>query len=462
MLVQPKCDATCWAKENFGDCDLGDLRRTERLERFAAQAVNRPGASLPKIGEDWGGVKGIYRLLDRREATLESVTQTHRNRVRQRPGRFLIACDTTHVGFGRERKLPDAGPIGRGPGKGFLLHSGLLIDTKDDSLVGLAGQVYHIRSQERQGKQNDSQRLKRWRESEMWIELMEQIGPPPEGSEYIHICDSAADNFEVFSTAKRLGCDFVTRVGRLHRNVVVDGRKTPLSRAVRGLEELGRYDLQLARRRGRKARTAHLKVSARAIRLPVPAQRSPRVKQYMKAGGTSIEAWVVVVEEIKPPAGAEPIKWILLTSVPVSSFEDAWKVVGWYENRWLIEEWHKALKTGCRLESHRLQNLARMLPLTGVLSVVAVLLVQLKHAARTCPRQPASKLVPKLWLKLLQAKRKTNTYHVTNYEFWRAVAKLGGFLGRRHDGEPGWQLIWQGWQELHTLAEGAMLAKRCG
>jgi len=146
----------------------------------------------------------------------------------------------------------------------------------------------------------------------------------------------------------------------------------------------------------------------------------------------------------------------------VESFDHAWEVIGWYENRWLVEEWHKALKTGCRLESRQLQSVDRLLPLTGILSLVAVLLVQLKCAARTNSDDPASALVPALWLKLLKGKRKTKTCDITNYEFWRAVAKLGGFLGRRHDGEPGWQVIWRGWQELHTLAEGATLARRCG
>jgi hypothetical protein len=459
MLIRPKFDTEKWAEENFHDCDLGDRRRARRLELFAGQAAKRSAASLPKIGEDWGGTKGIYRLLDRPEATLESVTQAHRNLMRQKEGRFLITCDTTHVDFGCQRKLPDAGPIGPGAGQGFLLHSGLLVDTEDSSLVGLAGQVFHIRPK---GQQNESSRLNRWRESEMWIELMEQIGSPGTGREYIHVCDSAADNFEVFYTATQLDCDFVIRVGRMHRNVIADGKKTPLSQAIWGLDELGRYDLELARGNGKKARTARLRVFARAIELPVPRHRSPRVRQYVQEGGTSIEAWVVVVEEIDPPADAEPIHWVLLTTIPVESFEDAWRVVGWYEDRWLVEEWHKALKTGCCLESRQLQSMDRLLPLTGVLSVVAVLLVQMKHAARTRPNQPASESVPTLWLKLLQAKRKTKTHEFTNYEFWRAVAKLGGFLGRRHDGEPGWQLIWRGWKELHTLVEGALLAGKCG
>jgi hypothetical protein len=462
MLIRPKCDTNRWAEENFGGCDLGDQRRSKRLKLFAEQAANRPAASLPKIGENWGGTKGIYRLLDRPEATLESVTQAHRNQVLHQSGRFLVSCDTTHVDFGWQRDLPDAGPIGPGRGQGFLLHSGLLIDTEDRSLVGLAGQVFHIRSKKKKGKQNDSRRLKRWRESQMWTELMEQVGSPPEGSQYIHICDSAADNFETFCTAKQLDCDFVIRVGRLHRKVIADGQEMPLSEAICGLEELGRYELEVARGNGRPARTAQLRVSARAIDIPVPGHRSPRVKQYAQDGGGSIPVWVVVVEEIDPPSDVVPLRWILLSTVPVESFEDAWEVIGYYEDRWVVEEWHKALKTGCRLESRQLQSMDRMLPLTGVLSVVAVLLVQLKHAARTCPDQPACELVPTLWLQLLQAKRKTKTCNITNYEFWRAVAKLGGFLGRRHDGEPGWQTIWRGWKELHTLAEGARLARKCG
>lgn len=464
MLIPPKFDSAVWARGNFRGCPLGDKRRSERLEKFGRQAVDRPAASLPKIGEDWGGTRGIYRLLDRPEADLHSVTETHRRRVTQQTGRFLILSDTTHVDFGWNRDLPDAGPIGpgKGHGQGFLLHSGLLVNREDGLLVGLAGQVAHVRSGEHRGKQSDSRRMKRWRESQMWVELFDQVGSPPADSQYIHVCDSAADNFEAFCAAKQWGCDFLIRAGRMHRHVVADGERMPLSQAISGLEELGRYELRLPGGNGRKARTAQLRVSSRAIELPLPRHRSPRVKQYAQDGGKSIPVWVVVVEEIDAPASAEPIQWVLLTTVPVETFEDAWEVIGWYENRWLVEEWHKALKTGCRLESRQLQSVDGLLPLTGVLSVVAVLLVQLKTAARTRPNEPASEMVPSLWLKLLKAKGKTTSRNITNYQFWRAVAKLGGFLARRHDGEPGWQLIWRGWKELHTLAEGASLAKKCG
>jgi hypothetical protein len=458
MLIRPEFDSKRWAEDNFKDCSLGDKRRSKRLEFFGRQAADRPAASLPKMGEDWGGVRAIYRLLDRPE----TITETHRNRVRQQRGQFLIAADTTHVDFGWQRNVRGTGPVGPGRSQGFLLHSGLLIDTEDDSLVGLAGQVAHVRSKKRKGKQNDAKRLKRWRESQMWIDLVEQIGPAPEGSQFIHVCDSAADNFELFCAIKNHDGDFVIRAGRMNRNVWRNGQKMPLSQAINDIEELGTYELNIPRGNGRQARTATLRVSAVAVELPVPSHRSAHIKEYVAAGGQNISAWVVVVEEINPPKGVEPIKWVLITTVPVESFEAAWKIIGWYENRWLVEEWHKALKTGCRLESRQLETVDRLLALTGVFSVVSVLLVKLKTAARTEPNRPARELVPPLWLKLLKAKRKTKTWDITNYEFWRALAKLGGFLGRRHDGEPGWQTIWRGWQELHTLAEGARLGKKCG
>ena len=252
MKLRPRFETQQWAKDNFCGSSLGDRRRSERLVTMARQIADRPAATLPKIGEDWGGAKGIYRLLDREEATLQSVTQPHRRRVTSQEGKFLILSDTTHVGFGKQRQLPDAGPISVGSNKGFLLHSGLLIDTSDHSLVGLAGQVSHVRN----SSSHQKSKTGKWRESEMWAELITQAGPPPAGSQYIHVCDSAADNFDVFCTVTQLNSDFIVRVGRLHRHVEVNGEKTPLSTAVSAAQELGTYELQIARGNGRKARTA--------------------------------------------------------------------------------------------------------------------------------------------------------------------------------------------------------------
>ena len=139
-----------------------------------------------------------------------------------------------------------------------------------------------------------------------------------------------------------------------------------------------------------------------ALRMPVPTHRSPYVQRLSPA---PIAMWVVYAAEVNAPKGVEPIEWILLTSLPVESFEDAWRVLRYYEKRWLIEEWHKALKTGCRMEHRQLKTKERLERLTGLMSVVSVRLLQLKSAARTTPDRPATAVVPKRWVAMLQAAR---------------------------------------------------------
>ena len=467
MSVTTTFDSKTWAEANFQGCQLGDERRSRRLVKFAQQAADQPAASLPKIGEDWNGVRGIYRLLDDPHVTLESVTQTHRELIRKQSGRRLVISDTTHVDFGWQRSLPDAGPVGPGGSQGFLLHSALLIDPMEDSLVGVAGQVSHIRSRKpkRKRKNNSKAQQEEWRESRIWEDLFQQVGPPPPDSQYIHVCDAGADIFEVYCSALELSCDCLIRVGRRHRGLLFKGKKAPVSQVISqasadGQLELGRYELAIPRGNGRQARTAVMKVSAAKVVMPLPAHRSPRVREYVAGGGQPIELYLVVAMEVDPPRNAEPLEWSLLTTLPATSFAKAWEIIGFYEKRWIIEEWHKALKTGCRLEYRRLQSVERLLPLTGVLSIVAVLLIQLKEAAHTLSKTSASQFVPALWLKLLKAKGKIQTETITIHEFWIAVAKLGGFLARKGDGEPGWQTIWIGWFQLHSLAEGARLARK--
>jgi hypothetical protein len=146
-------------------------------------------------------------------------------------------------------------------------------------------------------------------------------------------------------------------------------------------------------------------------------------------------------------------------------------IIEYYEARWLVEEYHKALKTGCRVTKRILRKASRLEPMVGLMAVVAVRLLQLKSVARSDPDRPARAVVPRLWLVMLKAARKNlrRVYDLTIREFYREVAKLGGFLGRKSDGEPGWITIWRGWEKLNTLVRGAELAlrfeselKRCG
>ena len=152
------------------------------------------------------------------------------------------------------------------------------------------------------------------------------------------------------------------------------------------------------------------------------------------------------------------LEWLLLTTRPVESLDQALEIVSWYTRRWIVEEFHKAWKTGCRAEERRLTQADRLVPLLGALAIVAVRLLTLRDAARHDSTAPAD--APAAALKLLAAKlHRPAECFGNNRAFLRGVAQLGGFLARRSDRDPGWQTLWKGWSVLMTLVEGYELAQ---
>ena len=329
--------------------------------------------------------------------------------------------------------------------------------SEGEEIFGLAGQTIHYRKP-RPKKENTTQRLQRDRESKVWGEVIDAVGRPAEGVEWVHVLDRGADNFEVYRHCLEQEADWVVRVTQKQRNILTpDDERMPLAAYLDTLPLSGTYELLLRARPGQAARTAKLQVRHGALLVPAPAHQSPYVNRIHPG---PIEMHVVEVREVNPPAGVKPIEWILLTSLVVEGFEDAWVVIGYYEKRWLIEEWHKALKTGCRVTERQLKAKHRLEAMVGLLSVVSVRLLQLKSAARVEPDRPARRMIPPRWIALLQAARKNvkHTKSLTVGEFYHELAKLGGFIGRKSDGEPGWITIWRGWQKLHLMVRGVQLA----
>jgi hypothetical protein len=339
-----------------------------------------------------------------------------------------------------------------------------MVEARCKDLVGVAGQVIHYRRPAPKNE-NKSQRFKRDRESRVWGDVIDQVGPPAAGVEWVHVCDRGADDFEVFSHLLENRAEWVVRASSRHRLILTPaGRSEPLDKYLRSLPLAGTYELDLQARPKQAARTAKLEVRYGPLRMPLPRHKSPYVKALKPE---PIPMWVVWVREVGAPKGVKPIEWVLYTSLPVKTFDDAWRVVEYYECRWLIEEYHKALKTGCSVEQRLLSSPERREAMVGLMSVVAVRLLQLKTVARRDPHRAARKVVPPLWLEMLKAARKNlcRVHDLTVYQFYRELAKLGGFLGRKSDGEPGWITIWRGWGKLNTLVRGAQLAinlKNCG
>jgi hypothetical protein len=452
-----------WAQINFGECQLGDKRRTRRLVQVAAEVARNPSASFPDQMRTWGDLKAAYNLFDEDDVTFQAVARPHWERTKGRTtGRYLVIGDTTELDFGVHRDLPDLGPTGNGGGWGFLLHNALLVAADSQEVIGVAGQTIHYRPQKKHApskKEHSAARLKRPRESDIWGRVIDQVGPPPEDVEWIHVLDRGGDNFEVYCHLLQQRSAWVVRAAQLNRYVLAgpNAKRMKLSAYLPQLDLRGSYELSLRARPQQPARTAKLEVRVGSIQMPVPHHRSPQVRELAPQ---PIAMNVVYVVEVDPPAGVEPICWVLLTSLPVDTFEQAWTVIEYYEARWLIEEYHKALKTGCRVEDRQLKTAARLEAMLGLLSVAAVWLLQLKSLARTAPNVPAQRVVPRVWLQILKAARKGlhRVHDLTVGQFYREVAKLGGFLGRKGDGEPGWITLWRGWDKLNNFVHGATLA----
>jgi hypothetical protein len=458
-------DTQAWAEQQFSDCSLKDKRRTKRLVKMAQQIADNPSASFPDQTETWGDLKAAYRLFDNEHVTFKAIAEPHWKRTRRQPaGRYLLLDDTTELDFGIRREIDNLGPTGNGTGRGFLLHNALMVQAASKRVLGVAGQAIHYRKPAPK-KENSSRRMKRKRESEVWGRVIDQVGPPPDGSEFIHVCDRGADNFEVFCHLVENRCGWVVRASLLHRSILdPTDEKTPLSEYLTTLPVAGHYELQVRSRKNQPARTAKLEVRFGRLKMPVPRFKSQYVGELKP---DPIVMSVVWIREVDAPKGTTPIEWVLYTSLNVETFDDAWQVIEYYEARWLVEEYHKALKSGCCVAKRGLRNAERLEAMLGLMSVVAVRLLQLKSAARSEPDRPARQIVPKLWLTMLKAARKRlrRVYDLTVYEFYRELAKLGGFLGRKGDGEPGWITIWRGWEKLNALVRGAELVsklKKCG
>jgi hypothetical protein len=451
-----------WAEEQFGQCALGDARRSKRLVQYAAQAAADPSGSTPKQTESWGDCKATYRLIDSDDVSFSAITAPHYETTRARSeGNWLIISDTTETHFSSQG-VKGLGPTGDGGGRGFLLHSALMVRADGLEIAGLAAQVIRYRRKMKK-ELSGVQRLRRKdRESVIWGQVIDQIGRHPQAARYIHVFDRGGDQFELYCHILRTGASWVGRAAQLKRKIrTPEGEDLKLAAYLEQLPVRGTYTLEVAAKAKQPARQATLEVRFGRLIMPRPKHASAWVKQ---TGIREISMWVVEAREINPPKGVVPAHWVLLTSEAVERFSAAWTILSHYEKRWLIEEYHKALKTGCRLESRRYETAKRLEAITGVLSVLAVRLLQLKLVARNEPTKPADQVVPRKWIVMLQGLRKRKPASPwTVGVFYRELAKLGGFLGRKSDGEPGWITLWRGFEKMHLCLRGAEAYQRkCG
>jgi hypothetical protein len=420
-------DTYHWAETQFGTADLGDARRTDRLVSTMAAIARAPDESLPRQLGSAAGAKAAYRLFDCGAVTREAVMDPHLTQCRaaaaQHPVVLMVHDDTT-LDFSSHRRLRGAGRVGDDRGTGFLAHSCLAVLPAGE-ILGLAHQTIWARPPKGVARQT--------RESAVWADTVATIGRPPAGTLFVSVADRGADVFEHLESVRETGWDAVVRAAQDRRLATGGGALTAL-RAARALGAASVFT---------QKGEVSVCVAWRELEL-LPPRHGPAGRAPIRVCG--VRVW------------NDSLEWLLLTTRPVETLDQALEIISWYSRRWVVEEFHKAWKTGCRAEQRQLEEADRLVPLLGALAIVAVRLLRLRDAARCDGAAPAD--VPQTTIQILAAKlQQPAECFTTNRDFLRGVARLGGFLARRWDGEPGWLTIWKGWFVLSILVEGFELAQ---
>jgi hypothetical protein len=394
----------------------------------------------------------------------------------------LMIQDWTTLDYSHHPSKRGVGPVGSRQQRGVLLHSVLAIEPQRREVLGVAhGQVI-VRAEDEvraaaPWAQGGGQRHAS-AEGLAWETAATAIGSSPAGSTWVHVSDRESDVYAYMACCRALGKAFIVRAyhNRWGEHVVKAPPAEPVSVAepplaepmwgrvkvldvVRSWEadaEAGDYVVQTRATRTHPARDARIVLSWGQIKLTAPTNRSPSDGPASPLPADLIVN-VVRAWERDPPAGAEAVEWILLTPLPVEDAVQARQIARWYECRWMIEEFHMCLKTGCQVERSQLdaeQDIERLL---GFAVPIAARLLALAYATRLQPEAPAQRTVDPLYVRVLAARFKLNATALTLRQFWRYVAQLGGHQGRASDGPPGWRTLWRGWRTLSTWVDGARL-----
>jgi len=446
---------------HFGDAKLGNQARTRRLVKTADALAIHPGGTLPDKIKDPAALRALYRLAQCPEVTHASVLASHQaetmRRIEQHPGPLLAISDATELDYSGLKSIKNLGQIGNGSRRGYVCHNVLIVNPDGRQAIGLANQILHTRAKTPPGETKDQGRRRKSRESRLWPEATK---PLPGDPKLVVVCDRGGDTFEQLEHEAKSGRRFVIR-SRADRCVMAghigNDAEQKLYAAARRAKAVGSYTVEVGATAEQPARKATVQFSFMAVRLMPP--KHPRGQHSQEP----LSVWVVRVWENNPPQGVEPLEWFLLTNEPLERTETARQVITWYECRWVVEEFHKAQKTGCGIETMQFTCKSRLEPMIALQSIVALTLLNLRDASRRpdAEKTPATKVVSQEYVNVLSAWRHRETRpNWTVHEFFLALARLGGHQNRKRDKRPGWLILWRGWTALQLLLAGSRLGNK--
>lgn len=463
-----------WVIEELETLDLQDKRLNIRLGEVLSQLAAQPTASIPAACGGRAEMVGAYRLFNNEKTSFEKILAPHADATRKRMAAqsvVVLAQDTTELDLTRPQSyVQGAGPLDGKTRRGAFLHP-LHAFTPDGTPLGTLWAHTWVRSEETvRSSISRSERAKtpiEEKESFRWIETLRQAQIEAQQCPSTHVicvADSEADIYEFLVEAMQepRQSDWIVRAcqDRALMAETSDADAAPYLRdtllnqpilftntiQVRGRKPLVKADTR-GRRQPRESRAAEVAVRAAQVML-----RPPR-RPDRKLPAVSVN--VVLVREINPPPGDEAIEWILVTSLPVDTIEQVTQVIQYYSMRWMIEVFFRVLKSGCRIESRRFEDIDRLMTCLAVYLIVAWRTLYVCRLGRSCPDVSCEVVFePAEWKSVWKVvhRKEPPSEPPSLGVMVRLVAQLGGYVNRKRSDHPGPQTIWIGLQRMHDFA----------
>jgi hypothetical protein len=442
---------------------FGDKRLDHRLAQTFDAMAGRPSGTLPRKLVKRAPLVGGYRMLNNPKVTHTAILQAHRasclRRLAGHTGKVLLLHDTTVLDYSG-LDVEGLGQVGDGNGKGLYAHHSLAVVPATRQVVGLMNQILHRRADVPRGETKRQRQQRADRESRLWKQAVEGLPPMPAGVQVTDVSDRGSDITEYIAAEVALGRRFILR-SRHNRTLADDPAVEQVEKLhdrLRALPVMETFRVRVPADKG-GWREATMGLAWQPVEFKPP--RQPRGEH----GSEPIAGWGVIACEADPPPGAEPLEWMLLTNRPITTAGQAREAVEDYACRWMVEDYHKAMKTGCGVEELQMTTMHGLSNAVALLSVLAVHVLRLRCNARdeTIRQQPARLHEEELKVQLAaRDSRHPDWRAMTVWEFYIAVARMGGYVLNPRKRPPGWIVLWRGYTRLQDMCEGArLMEERC-
>lgn len=449
--------------DEFTRSRLGHGARRKRLLRVSEAFGKAPSASFPALFHDPKQAKRGYEFLGNPAVLPDDVLGGHVLNTLDRCAshrRVLLVMDMTELDYTHHRATRGLGSIGDGNGRGVHVLSVLALDASTGEPLGVLPPQRWVRPAVTPGRRKAEStyaRSLRARESQYWLRAIrssrEALGPSTAETRYVVVADQGADIFDNFATCRACGFGFVLRVYQ-DRALVATSSPDDASHLMARLAQQPvktHKDVEIHARHNRTARVARCEVRVLTASIQPPQTHPLHTPPEVVT--------VVQVLEVDPPAGEDAVCWNLATDAPVTTVAEALGIVTEYESRWTVEDFHMGLKTGCAIESRQFQSRHAIENFLSLASVQVWQMLWLRHRARAETPGPAAEILSDGQREALRELCATLSTQADAKQTLIALAKLGGYFGRKSDGPPGWRTIWKGFQYLTTYAEGFEAAR---